>query len=301
MMENDLQQLSLGPPNPNDIRPYIDSELSSIRSRIKHLTTNLENIDKHIKSKEAHLVSNAYHMSAVESNTNNSLFDVKNRLSTLENHNTNTVRDLASINSIINVLRQDQQRLLSKQTETIQNYENKFHSLSSDLQTKTETSKLTENRTIDDLNHRINQIESSFNNKLDTISLKLTNQLQNLERMITDERRTNLELINGNITRFENKMDQDLRNEHERVSGQISQVVENIKTNEDSIDFIIEKLKSHESKTSNRLRSLNEDYQKDFKTVSETLVEVQGLIDTKTNLIKENLRNELLAIKKLIV
>ena len=70
---------------------------------------------------------------------------------------------------------------------------------------------------------------------------------------------------------------------------------------DENIDWIIDRLKSSEQKNSNRLRSFNEDYQKDMKTLSESINAMTELTDTKVNLVKENIKNELIAIKKLII
>ena len=297
-------ELALTPQNintSNDTTSYIDSELSSIRSRIKNLATNLENINNQIKSKDAHLVSNAYHMSSVESNTNNALFDIKSRLSALENANTNNIRDLASVNSVVSVVRQDQQRLLSSQNEANRSNETKLHEISANMRDKSSQNQLSETRNFDDLNHRINQIESSLNNKFDTLSLKFTNQLQNLERLITDERRSTNEMVTSSLTRFENRINENLKIEASKTSNNINKVVDNAKLTEENIDWIIERLKSNESKTSKRLRSFNEDYQKDMKTLTDSINAVTELNESKVNLVRENIKNELLAIKKLII
>lgn len=287
--------------NANDPRSYIDSELSSIRSRIKNLAANIDNIDRQIKSKDAHLVSNAYHMSSVESNTNSALFDLKSRLSQLENSNTNNVRELASVNSVVTVLRQDQQRLLSSQTEAHRSNETKLHELSANIRDKSNQSQLVETRSFDDLNHRINQIEASLNNKFDTLSLKFTNQLQNLERLLSDERKQTNDMVTSSLTRFETRMQETLRTEATNAQNKINKIVDNAKLTDENIDWIIDKLKANEVKTSNRLRAFNEDYQKDMKTLSESINAMTELTDSKVGLVKENIKNELLAIKKLII
>lgn len=78
-MSSNLDLMPIAPlSNDNlELRSYVDSELASIRSRIKNIANNIDNIDKQIKAKDAHLVSTAYHMSSVESNTNNLMYDLR--------------------------------------------------------------------------------------------------------------------------------------------------------------------------------------------------------------------------------
>ena len=59
-----------------DLRGYVEAELQSLRNRVKQLAVNVDAMDRTVKAKDAHLVSNAYHMSSVESNTQNGLNEV---------------------------------------------------------------------------------------------------------------------------------------------------------------------------------------------------------------------------------
>ena len=180
-------------------------------------------------------------------------------MNNLENTNTNTIRDLASVNSLIQVLRNDQQRLLSAQSDQQKSQERQLIEIKSSFRDGQTTNQLQEARTLDDLNHRINTIESSLNNKFDTLSLKLTNQIQKIERMIIEERKTNADLINNSLTRFESKINSLMDNNNLKNKSKFDKIVENSKSLDENVDYLMEKLKSFEGKTSKRLRSLHED------------------------------------------
>ena len=283
-----------------EVREYVDTELSSLRSRVKQLAISVDTIDRTVKAKDAHLVSNAYHMSSVEANTANNLNEVKSRISNLESQFNQLSRDVATINSMLTVIRQDQARLLSTQSEDSRKTGGKLSELASKLESEKKLKHLDGDRKIDDCLHKINVLETSLNSKFDGVSLKLTTQLSNLERSFADQQRNVQDLIEAKLERSENKMKNKFTEHTTQSQAQNHKLLETVTNQDDSIDFLIEKLKNHEKKTGDRLRSLNDDYRSDMKVLTDSINAVQELVTSKMKLTREEMQAEISNLKRLV-
>jgi len=284
----------------SEIREYVDSELSSLRSRVKQLAISIDSIDRTVKSKDAHLVSNAYHMSSVEANTNNNLNEVKSRISNLESQFNQLSRDVATINSMLTVIRQDQARLLSAQSEDSRKAGSKLTELASKLEADKNIKSLESSRGVEDALHRINNLETGLNAKFDGVNLKLSTQFANLERSFADQHRNTQEMIDAKVERSESKLKAKLIEQTTVGSTQSNKLMETVTSQEDNIDFLIEKLKSHEKKTGDRLRSLNDDYRSDMKVLTDSITAVQELVSSKMKLTREEVQAEISNLKRLV-
>jgi len=282
------------------MRSYVDSEIGSLRSRVKQLAQNVDSVDKTVRAKDAHLVSNAYHMSSVESNTQNSLNEVKQRLGNVEVQFSQLTRDLASLNSMVTVLRQDQQRLLSQQAEENRKISSRLSEAIANMQNTSQIKNAEGARGYDEAMHRVQQLETTLNSKFEQLTLKLTNQLVNVERNMSDERRITQESMESRIQRSETKLESKRGEETVRSGLQMQKLLETATNQEDSIDWIINKLKTHEKKTGDRLRSLNTDYQQDMKHLTDSINTVTGLVDSKVKLMRDEFSQEVTNLKKLL-
>jgi len=128
----------------------VDTEISTLRNRVQQLAATVENLYRQLKAKDAHLVSNAYHLSSVENNTSSSLADLKQRLNLLESNNTQTVRDLSSVSAMISVLRQDQTRLLTTHNDNNRQLESKIEKISAKYKVDGNVTKMNDGRNFDE-------------------------------------------------------------------------------------------------------------------------------------------------------
>jgi len=282
------------------VRDYVDAELSSLRSRVKQLAISVDSIDRTVKSKDAHLVSNAYHMSSVEANTANNLNEVKSRISNLESQFNQLSRDVATINSMLAVIRQDQARLLSTQSEESRKSGSKLTELKAKLESEKNIKSMESSRGLEEALHRIHNLESSLNSKFDGLSLTLSTNLSNLERNFADQYRNCQELIEAKVEKSEAKLKGKLAEEKNSVNASSNRLIESVSNQEDNIDFLIEKLKSHEKKTGDRLRSLNDDYRSDMKVLTDSINAVQELVSSKMKLTREEMHAEIGNLKRLV-
>ena len=69
---------------------------------------------------------------------------------------------------------------------------------------------------------------------------------------------------------------------------------------DEHIEYLNEKAKMFEKKTSERIRSLNDDYQRDMIDVGDTIKELQKLIDSKVKLSSDAVNAKIVEIKKLL-
>lgn len=282
------------------VRDYVDAELSSLRSRVKQLAISVDSIDRTVKAKDAHLVSNAYHMSSVEANTANNLNEVKSRISNLESQFNQLSRDVATINSMLAVIRQDQARLLSTQSEESRKAGSKLTELSAKLESEKNIKSIESSRGLEDALHKIHSLDSSLSAKFDGLNLKLSTNLTNLERNFADQYRNTQELIDAKVEKSEAKLKNKLVEQTNAGNANSNRLLESVSNQEENIDFLIEKLKSHEKKTSDRLRSLNDDYRSDMKVLTDSINAVQELVSSKMKLTREEMHAEISNLKRLV-
>ena len=184
----------------NQLKSYVDAEIASIHSRMKQLGVTVDSVDRAIKAKDAHLVSNAYHMSSVENNTQTNLQEVKSRLNNIEVQQNQLQRDLSSINSMVTLLRQDQQRLLSTQQEQNRNQEDKLRQIVADFEKNIATKTNSSTSSYEECSSKVTNIEYALNAKFDAFMLKINGQVANLEKSLIEERRlTDVNIAQGFI------------------------------------------------------------------------------------------------------
>jgi len=130
-------------------------------------------------------------------------------------------------------------------------------------------------------------LESNLNAKFEQLSLKLVNQIQNIERTVLEERKNTQDLINNEISHLEQKVDQRLILKISDLVGKLDNVSKSSVQDKNDLLLLTESLKIYEKKTSTRIRELNTDYQNDMNTLSESVSALSKLFDNKIKLLKD--------------